>query len=65
MDHIHIELVDTQTTINQHVKAQQILEEKITAFEDENKRFQSLLSEKEVALCKTKSKSKLSSPRVI
>ncbi|KAH0463770.1 hypothetical protein IEQ34_006556 [Dendrobium chrysotoxum] len=33
--------------INQYVKDQQILEEKIAAIENENKRLQSLLSEKE------------------
>ncbi|KAL0918661.1 hypothetical protein M5K25_010684 [Dendrobium thyrsiflorum] len=40
MDRLHIELVDAQTTINQQMKDQQILE-------DENKRLQSILSEKE------------------
>ncbi|KAH0448774.1 hypothetical protein IEQ34_022574 [Dendrobium chrysotoxum] len=60
MDRIHIELVDAQAMINQHVKDQQILEEKITAIEDENKRLQSLLSEKEA-----KSKLKLSPSKVI
>ncbi|KAL0904917.1 hypothetical protein M5K25_027081 [Dendrobium thyrsiflorum] len=40
MDDLHIELVDAQTTINQQMKDQQILEY-------EKKRLQSLLSEKE------------------
>ncbi|KAL0905741.1 hypothetical protein M5K25_024179 [Dendrobium thyrsiflorum] len=40
MDHLHIDLVDAQTTINQQMKDQKVLE-------DENKRLQSMLSEKE------------------
>ncbi|KAL0924956.1 hypothetical protein M5K25_005817 [Dendrobium thyrsiflorum] len=40
MDRLHIDLVDAQTTINQQMKDQQVLE-------DENKRLQSMLSEKE------------------
>ncbi|KAH0467616.1 hypothetical protein IEQ34_002649 [Dendrobium chrysotoxum] len=62
-DPVHIKLVDAQTIINQHVKDQQILEEKITALEDGNKRFQNLLYEKEVALSKAKSKLELSFPK--
>ncbi|KAH0464386.1 hypothetical protein IEQ34_007172 [Dendrobium chrysotoxum] len=40
MDHLHIELVEAQATIKQQEKAQQVLEA-------ENKRLQSVLSEKE------------------
>ncbi|KAL0915548.1 hypothetical protein M5K25_015974 [Dendrobium thyrsiflorum] len=40
MDRLHIDLVDAQTTINQQMKDQQILE-------GENKRLQSMLSKKE------------------
>ncbi|KAL0927362.1 hypothetical protein M5K25_001526 [Dendrobium thyrsiflorum] len=40
IDRLHIDLVDVQTTINQQMKDQQVLE-------DENKRLQSMLSEKE------------------
>ncbi|KAL0915305.1 hypothetical protein M5K25_015712 [Dendrobium thyrsiflorum] len=40
MDRLHIDLVDAQTTINQQMKDQKVLE-------DENKRLQSILSEKE------------------
>ncbi|KAL0914182.1 hypothetical protein M5K25_017692 [Dendrobium thyrsiflorum] len=40
MDRLHIDLVDAQTTINQQMKDQHVLE-------DENKRLQSMLSEKE------------------
>ncbi|KAL0913269.1 hypothetical protein M5K25_016716 [Dendrobium thyrsiflorum] len=39
MDRLHIDLVDAYTTINQQMKDQQVLE-------DENKRLQSMLSEK-------------------
>ncbi|KAH0460110.1 hypothetical protein IEQ34_010773 [Dendrobium chrysotoxum] len=60
MDHLHIKLVDAQVVINQHVKDQQILEEKIAAIENENKRLQKLLSEKEA-----KSKSEQSPSKVI
>ncbi|KAI0511976.1 hypothetical protein KFK09_012610 [Dendrobium nobile] len=60
MNRLHIKLVDTQTMINQYVKDQQILEEKIAAIENENERLQSLLSEKEA-----KFKSEQSFSRVI
>ncbi|KAH0464272.1 hypothetical protein IEQ34_007058 [Dendrobium chrysotoxum] len=47
MDHLHIELVDSQVVINQYMKNQKTPEEKIIIIEDENKRLQSFLSEKE------------------
>ncbi|KAH0452192.1 hypothetical protein IEQ34_019491 [Dendrobium chrysotoxum] len=52
MNQIHIELVDAQTTINQHVKDQQILKENITILEDENKIFKILVTKKEITLSK-------------
>ncbi|KAH0454577.1 hypothetical protein IEQ34_016501 [Dendrobium chrysotoxum] len=55
MDRIHVKLVDLQEAINQH-----ILKKKITTIKDENKRLQSLLSEKE-----SKFKQELSPSRVI
>ncbi|KAL0919985.1 hypothetical protein M5K25_009081 [Dendrobium thyrsiflorum] len=60
MDRLHIDLVDAQAMINQHVKDQQIFEEKIPDIENENKRLQSLLSDKEA-----RSQSKQSPSRVI
>ncbi|KAL0913378.1 hypothetical protein M5K25_016836 [Dendrobium thyrsiflorum] len=43
MDHLHIELMDAQVTINQHAKDHHIIDEKLIAIENENKRLQSLL----------------------
>ncbi|KAH0451829.1 hypothetical protein IEQ34_019128 [Dendrobium chrysotoxum] len=60
MERLHIELVDAQVVINQHVKDQKNLEEKIAIIEDENKMLQSLLSKKEAI-----SKSDQSPSRVI
>ncbi|KAH0461348.1 hypothetical protein IEQ34_008923 [Dendrobium chrysotoxum] len=60
MDRLHIKLADAQTVINQHVKDQQILKEKIAVIEKKNKRLHNLLSEKEA-----KSKSEQSPSRVI
>ncbi|KAL0909379.1 hypothetical protein M5K25_020241 [Dendrobium thyrsiflorum] len=60
IDRLHIDLVDAQATINQYGKDQKTLEEKIAAADDENKRLQSLLSEKE-----TRSQSQQSPSRVI
>ncbi|KAL0919535.1 hypothetical protein M5K25_011634 [Dendrobium thyrsiflorum] len=60
IDRLHIDLVDAQATINQYAKNQKTLEEKIAAAENENKRLQNLLSEKE-----TRSQSEQSPSRVI
>ncbi|KAL0905382.1 hypothetical protein M5K25_023797 [Dendrobium thyrsiflorum] len=48
IDRLHIDLVDAQAMINQYAKDQKTFEEKIAAAEDENKKLQSLLSEKEI-----------------
>ncbi|KAH0457539.1 hypothetical protein IEQ34_012854 [Dendrobium chrysotoxum] len=52
IDRLQINLVDEQGTINQLLMDQQISGEKIAAFEDENKRFQNLIAEKEATLSK-------------